>query len=101
MTDMTVAKTILEQLGGNKFMAMTGARSLTGTANGLNIKLPSNFAKDGINYVQVELTQMDDYTVTFSRVRDLKVVEVARHEGAYAEDLQAVFTSTTGLAVRL
>ena len=27
-TDMTVAKTILEQLGGNKFRMMTGAKNL-------------------------------------------------------------------------
>ena len=33
MSNMTVAKTILEQLGGNKFRMMTGAKNLAGDEN--------------------------------------------------------------------
>jgi hypothetical protein len=32
MTDMTVARTILDQLGGARFVAMTGAREFVGSA---------------------------------------------------------------------
>ena len=36
---MSIAKTILEQLGGNKFRVMTGAKNLMGFENGLVMKL--------------------------------------------------------------
>ena len=32
MTDLTVARSILDQLGGARFVAMTGARELVGSA---------------------------------------------------------------------
>ena len=37
MSNMTVAKTILEQLGGNKFRMMTGAKNFMGFSNGLQM----------------------------------------------------------------
>ena len=36
MSNLTVAKTILEQLGGNKFCMMTGAKNLAGDENSLS-----------------------------------------------------------------
>ena len=50
---MSTAKEILNQLGGNKFIAMTGARNLGATENSLCFKLPRGFAKDSINFVKV------------------------------------------------
>jgi hypothetical protein len=35
---MKVAKTILEQLGGNQFRMMTGAKSLAGDENSLKVR---------------------------------------------------------------
>lgn len=99
--NMHIAKTILHQIGGNRFILMTGARSMTGTERGLNIKLPSNFARHGINYVQIELTGNDDYTVKFSKVHDMKINEIAALDGVYSDQLQDIFTAATGLAVRL
>lgn len=37
---MTVANTILEQLGGSKFLAMTGAKNLLADGNTLLMTLP-------------------------------------------------------------
>ena len=64
-TKMSTAKEILNQLGGNKFIAMTGARNLGATENSLCFKLPRGFAKDSINLVKVELDLTDTYTVHF------------------------------------
>ena len=39
---MRVAKTILEQLGGNKFRMMTGAKNLLNLGDGIAMKLGRN-----------------------------------------------------------
>lgn len=103
-TDLTVGNTILEQLGGRRFIAMTGANSFTGRNDGLSFRLPSN-SKDGANVVQITLTPLDTYTFeTFSlrRVKGaLKLTPKSKVEDVYCDTLQAVFTSVTGLYTRL
>ena len=42
---MTVANTILNQLGGNQFLAMTGCKNLLGFENGLQMRIPKNGSK--------------------------------------------------------
>jgi hypothetical protein len=100
---LQVAKTILEQLGGNKFIAMTGAKNFIGSEDGLSFKLPGGggFCKNGINYVKIVLDPSDTYTMTFLRIRGTKVHDVAQHHGVYADMLQSMFTSETGLEVSL
>jgi len=99
MTDMTVANTILQQLGGRQFIAMTGAKNLTGSADTLTMKIGRN-AKT-ISHVKIKLTAMDDYTVEFIRVRKFDAKTVAKVEGVYAENLRQVFTANTGLYTSL
>ena len=103
MADLQVANTILSQLGGKRFQAMTGASRFTGSENALSFFLPStpHYAKDGINHVRITLTPMDTYTVTFGRVwgRSYKLVDEI--EEVYCDTLQAVFTAHTGLATHL
>lgn len=102
MNHMDVANEILTQLGGGKFIAMTGANGFSAGRDGsLTFRLPSNFAKDGINWVRVTLTAMDDYTLTFLKVRGVKTTPVAEREGVYNDSLRAVFTSVTGLDTSL
>lgn len=99
-----VAQIILEQLGGRKFAVMTGARNFMSSndeCGALSFRLPSNFAKEGINYVKVTLTGMDDYTLTFGKVRGLKYKVVDTREGIYAENLREVFKRVTGLDTSL
>lgn len=102
-TDLTVANTILEQLGGHRMMVMTGAKNFVGHENAMTFRLPStpHFVKNGINYVCITLTPMDTYTVTFNRLRGMKSTKISEHEDVYAEDLQGLFMSETGLATRL
>ena len=94
---MTTAKTILNQLGGNKFVVMTGAKNLVDHGNGLSFKLPSNFATAGINYVKVTLDPTDTYSVEFGKLRGLTYKVLETLQDVYADMLQTIFTSKTGL----
>ena len=96
-TNLTVANTILEQLGGRRFIAMTGAKHLAGAANSLSFQLPSRFATDGINAVRVTLDPSDTYTVKFFKCWGTKIKELGEVSDVYAADLRRVFTERTGL----
>lgn len=99
----TVAQTILAQLGGRRFLAMTGARNCVGSDTDLAFRLPGTpgFVKRGINVVRITLTWRDTYTVVFSRLFRGTLTEVITLEEVYAEDLQAAFTRETGLDTHL
>lgn len=98
---MQVANTILSQLGGNRFVAMTGAKNFVGSDDALHFALPSNFARNGINRVRVTLQPSDTYTVEFFKVRGTKFSSIATRDDVYAEDLQRVFKTETGLDTHL
>ena len=66
MSDMTVAKTILEQLGGNKFRVMTGAKNFMGFTDGLVMKIGRNSSNS--NYLKITLNSMDTYDMEFAKV---------------------------------
>ena len=106
-----VAMEILKQLGGNKFLAMTGAKQLTYDNNSLNMKLPKNMSKS--NYLRITLNSMDTYDLRFYKVtggklniktfetspiinKDIKVLN-----GVYCDQLQEIFTEVTGMYTSL
>ncbi len=99
-TNQEIAKTILAQLGGNRFRVMTGAKDFVTVDNGLGFSLPK-FPGIKINRVTVILKSDDTYTVIFSRYYNLKMTPLAKQDGVYCEDLEEVFTSETGLRTRL
>ena len=96
-----IAQTILNQLGGNRFIAMTGAKNFVGSDSALMFSLSSRDTKNKSNKVRITLTNMDDYTVEFFNIRGVKVKEVSKHEGVYFDVLQEVFTRQTGLYTSL
>ena len=112
---MTVATTILDQLGGNKFIAMTGSKKFVGGDNFLSMQLAKN--QSGANHLKITLTAMDDYTMEFIRfvMPKVKINKVTKDitvkpeiletvkviEGVYCDQLQNLFTETTGLYTRL
>jgi hypothetical protein len=102
-TELTVANTILDQLGGGRFLAMTGAKNLLGDKDSLQFKLPARFAKSGINCVRVAINAMDTYDVEFYKIgrRSFDAERVEAIFGVYGEDLRRVFRETTGLEVSL
>lgn len=101
--DTSVAQTIVQQYGGRRFLAMTGAKHLLSIneGRGLQFKLPSNFAKDQINTVRVELTVDDLYHVEYGVARGKNYKVVSRSEGLFFDQLQEDFTRVTGLYTRL
>ena len=96
---MEIAKTILEQLGGNKFMVMTGAYWPMSCNNGLSIRLRTRSPYP--NHVQISLNNRDTYDVTFNRLHGLKCKEVSKHEDIYCDSLVELFEKETGLRTSL
>lgn len=102
-----IAKTILQQLGGNRFRAMTGAKDFMALESGLAFRIPGQgVAKDGINKVQVVLDPSDTYTVKAFRIwkrrrGPIYPKLIGEHSGVYNVNLAAVFTDLTGLETHL
>ncbi len=98
---MELASIILQQLGGGRFIVMTGAKNLVGGKDSLHFSIPK--ARKGINKVRITLDAFDTYTVEFFKFNrsklDLTLVE--KVEGVYNDMLQEVFTNATGLYTKL
>lgn len=98
-SNLDVAKTILQQLGGNKFLAMTGAKNLVYDNMSLRFSVPN--AKNKINLVEIKLMPDDTYTMKFNRFYKLQITEIAVKERVMANELQSTFTAETGLDTHL
>jgi hypothetical protein len=94
---MNLAATILNQLGGNKFIAMTGA-----TCYSDGNTLISKFKGSKVaNIMYVTLNENDTYDVKLCKFRGLDVKTIKEVTGAYAEMLKPIFEGTTGLKTSL
>lgn len=100
--DKRVAETILAQLGGTHFVAMTGASSFAGSNDGLTFRIPRN-NKNRIFGVRIKLDPTDTYTVEFlkSNPRTLDVKTFKRYTNVYCDMLPEIFTEVTGLYTSL
>ena len=108
---MTIANTILEQLGGNKFIAMTGAKNFVSDGNTLRMTLPKNRSK--ANRLYITLDASDTYTMHFFKYTagrlnkkafawsPDKKEDIENISGVYADMLQDIFTSVTGMYTHL
>lgn len=94
MTDLTVAKTILAQLGGERFVMMTGATGFIGSADSLTFKLGRNPGR--VTHVRVTLTTDGFYDMTLFRTGK----GPHSHDGIHRDMLQEVFGANTGLRGR-
>ena len=94
-----VAKTILQQLGGNKFIAMTGAKNFGSSKNSLQFKIGKN--SKSISHVIITLKSSDLYDVEFIRMRGTSRKVVKKVKGVYADMLGKIFKKYTGMNVRL
>ena len=100
-----IAKTILQQIGGRRFTAMTGSRDFIDMGNGLRMSLARN--KTSANRLDIiydegaDLYNMRFYRRTFSNVLCLALKGLfAEHEGIYFDMLEEMFTMVTGLYTR-
>lgn len=92
-------KVLLQQLGGNKFIAMTGAKNFVKDTNSLSFRITN--AKYGINYVKITLNSMDTYDMEFGRIDKSEYRVISYIEGIYNDNLQETFTENTGLDTHL
>ena len=111
MTNKEIAITILQQLGGNRFVAFTGAKEFTTIKNGLQFKIGRNSSK--ANRVEITLNGADLYDMKFIKFRpfsvkvdhrkgEVKTIEekselVKEWNDVYFDQLEELFTETTGL----
>lgn len=92
-----VAREILRQLGGNRFVAMTGANSFSYSDNALSFRFKGSKKWKAC---RIELTPMDLYTVIFFQMKKFDVIE-SRHENIYVDQLVELFERETGLYTSL
>ena len=100
-----IAKTILEQIGGRRFAAMTGSKDFTDMGNGLRMSLARN--KTSANRLDIiydggaDLYNMRFYRKTFSKKTfESRTKDIETHEGIYCDMLEEMFTMVTGLYTR-
>ena len=98
--DGETSKIIIDQLGGNHFIAMTGAKDFFCGEEGLTFKL-GRFPGVKINRIQIQLNSLDLYDIKFMRVWNLTCKTLKELNGIYGEDLQEIFTRETGLHTHL
>jgi len=121
-----IANTILRQLGGNKFVAMTGAKQFVAIENGLRFRIGRNATQT--NMIRITLRGDDTYKMEFIRIgsmpnsyaimqkskdrddfmRKLEAAEkraepkvLQEYDGIYCDQLQELFTEYTHLYTRL
>ena len=91
-----IAQTILSQLGGAKFVAMTGAKQLVAIDKGLRFKIGRNASK--ANLVKVILRGDDTYTMQFWQYRDFNPCNILlryANKGLSREEFNAKVNAAT------
>ena len=97
---MKVAQTILEQLGGNKFVAMTGSKNFVASENFLRMNLTRN--KANAKWLKITLNANDTYTMDFFTAdKNLNITSKVKFEEVYCDQLCFLFTKATGLFTSL
>lgn len=98
----SVAQIIIQQLGGNKFINMTGAKNFGCTENTLGFHLPKKLIKNKGYIVSIALEWDDTYSVTFSFLdKDLNLKQESVYKGVYNDQLNDLISQETGLTTLL
>lgn len=101
-TTINPAQQILNQLGGNKFKAMTGATCYSDTKVFTNDTLVVKFKGSRVaNIMYVTLTENDTYTLSICKYRNLEVKPVKELDMVYADQLRTIFEDVTKLRTSL
>ena len=90
---------VIKQLGGGRFIAMTGAKDFFIGPKGMVFKIGRN--SKGVNYVRINLNSMDTYDVEYLSVRAYKEKVKYKAKGIYADMLRDSFEANTGLRTSL
>lgn len=95
---------MLAQLGGNRFIAMTGAKDFVSADNPqprLIFRLPKSLTKSKGTHFEISLTPDDTYTLVFFKFYNgvRRIISVERD--IYCDMLRERFTHMTGLRTSL
>ena len=110
-----IPEIILNQLGGQKFIVMTGSKNFVGDGDTLRMTLAKNASR--ANRLYITLGSDDLYTMRFFKYtaggwrvnhktgtvteKKEKIEEVKTFHGVYFDQLQELFTEVTKLYTRL
>jgi len=97
---LQIAKTILSQLGGNRFVAMTGAKSFGYDSKGSSVSLQFRIGRNAkqVNIVKINYIRGKDlYEMEFYKGTKL----LKKVSNVYADQLRKIFTKHTGLYTSL
>jgi hypothetical protein len=106
-----VATTILDQLGGRKFIDMTGSKNFLADRDRLLMTLAKNRSK--ANRLEIRLNGLDLYDMRFFQyisfkfnvsnrsTREEKIEDIKTYKNVYCHQLQELFTSVTGMYTSL
>jgi hypothetical protein len=93
---LTVAQTILSQLGGaGRLAMMCGCKNFLADENSVQFKVGSNAKK--VTACRVVLEPSDTYTVEFYAGRGVNIRKVSECSDVYADSLRSMFESKTGM----
>ena len=96
----TIAETILNQLGGNQFIAMTGAKNFTYSDKcSFGCKIMRNQSK--ANYIRINLSSVDLYDIEFLYITIKTMKTKATFNNIYNDQLRGLFERITGLNTSL
>ncbi len=110
---MNIADIIYQQLGGGRFIAMTGCNSFIwdDRNNSLQMCIPRNSSK--ANRLTITYKPDDTYNMRFWRYTSCrwsskyakmypeKYTDIKVFDGVYCDQLQELFTEVTGMYTRL
>lgn len=95
----TIPQTILAQLGGRSFIAMTGASNFVASERILSFRLPGNLCRKRINCIRITLEDSDTYRVEFLRIWGHTLKTIADVSDVYADMLREIIEGETGLCL--
>jgi len=100
LNDDFIAKQIYEQIGGRRFMLITGSHDAESIRNGMRLKLIKN--KSGGNRLDIILNAADLYDLRFWRhAEGKKAMTMLLLRDIYFENLADMFSGATGLATTM
>jgi len=98
--DKRQAGETLKQLGGNRFIMMTGAKHFGVGPNGMSFKIGRNSKR--VNHVTIDLDRGRDlYNMSFDWVTIKGIKNKKKLKGIYNDQLQDMFTKYTGMYTSL
>ena len=99
-----IINTMIQQLGGNRFFAMTGAKPKYKDLKGdPSVMMQLKRSQSKAKFLQITYNQGADlYTMLFFKMtKQYDRIEVAKFEGVYGDMMQPLFTKETGMYTSL